>query len=140
MKPTFESPAHTARDLVERDITLYMQPDMELWKQILSQSDILEYKTVAESMIITETDDQFESMIRNELLSQGTHVWMGSYMFPSDLDRATEFDHDWGKYKYNHGRGYYKGERVDLAGVPPEGGYLSHKEWHLNEVEWNLFL
>ena len=70
---------------------------------------------------------------------------MKSYMIPNELAWTTEVDHDKGltivsteymtqkgKYKYNSGRGYYRGEK--LVGKIPEGGYLTHKKWHLNEV------
>ena len=145
MKPNFESPVHTAKDLVERDITLYVWPNGLFWRQILSQSDNPEYRKIAESMIITKSYDQFDAMTKNEMLSRGTHAMMVSSMAPHELAWATEVDDDQGvtivsteymtqkgEYKYNHGRGYYRGEMVD--GIIPGGGYLTHKKWHLNEV------
>ena len=132
MKPNFEPHVHTARDLVERDITLYMWPTAQLWKQTLSQSDIPEYRKIAESMIITNSYDHFNELSKNGLLSQGTHAQMMSFMEPFELAWGTEFDHDQGKYKYNSGRGFYRGEMVIMS--IPQGGYLTHKMWHLNEV------
>ena len=145
MKPNFESHVHTARDLVERGIILYMWPGSQIWRQMLSQSDNLEYRKIAESMIITKSWDQFDAMTKNEMLSRGTHAYMTSYLSPSYLDWAKEVDDDQGvtivsteymtqkgEYKYNYGRGYYRGERV--VGKIPGGGYLTHKQWHLNEV------
>ena len=134
MKPNFESPVHTARDLVERDITLYHIPGAQVWRQMLSQSDIPEYRKIAETMIITKSWEQVFKMTKNELLSQGTHALMVSYLSSSTLAWATEYDHDKGKYKRNSGRGYYRGERLSLPGVIPEAGYLTNKKWHLNEV------
>ena len=135
MKPNFASPIHTARDLVERGITLYEIPGGHFSRQMLSQSEIPEYRKIAESMIITESWDQFNEMTKNELLSQGTHSYMGPYLVPYILAWATEVDHDQGRYKYNSGRGYYRGERVVLGGLLPEAGWLTHKKWHLNEVK-----
>ena len=132
MRPNFESPVHTARDLVDRNITLYMGPPQFIWRQMLNQSDIPEYKKIAESMIITESWEQFHEITRNQLLSQGTHAQMMSFMEPFELAWGTEFDHDQGKYKYNSGRGFYRGEMVIMS--IPQGGYLTHKMWHLNEV------
>ena len=150
MKPNFESHVHTARDLVERGIILYMWPGSQIWRQMLSQSDILEYRKIAESMIITKSWDQFDAMTKNEMLSRGTHAYMTSYLSPSYLDWAKEVDDDQGvtivsteymtqkgEYKYNHGRGYYRGEKV--VGKIPGSGYLTNKKWHLNEV-FNIFL
>ena len=149
MKPNFASPVHTARDLVERGIILYMWPGSQIWRQMLSQSDNLEYRKIAESMIITKSWDQFDAMTKNEMLSRGTHAYMTSYLSPSYLDWAKEVDDDQGvtivsteymtqkgEYKYNHGRGYYRGEKV--VGKIPGGGYLTNKKWHLNEVYFLL--
>ena len=94
MKPNFESPVHTAKDLVERDITLYMWPTAQLWKQMLSQSDIPEYRKIAESMIISESVGQYNAMTKNEMLSRGTHAMMTSFMAPSQLAWAKEVDPD----------------------------------------------
>ena len=147
MKPNFEPHVHTARDLVERDITLYENPFGEIWRQLLSQSDIPEYRKIAESMIIPESWDQYDAMTKNEMLSRGTHAYMTSYLSPSYLDWAKEVDDDQGvtivsteymtqkgEYKYNHGRGYYRGEKVVLDGYTGQIGYLTNKKWHLNEV------
>ena len=145
MKPNFEPHVHTARDLVERDITLYMNPGAQIWRQMLSQSDIPEYRKIAESMIITKSYYQFDALTKNEMLSRGTHAKMEPYLAPYELAWAREVDDDKGvtivsteymtqkgEYKYNHGRGYYRGEMV--VGKIPGGGYLTNKKWHLNEV------
>ena len=132
MKLNFESPFHTARDLVERDMTLYMYPGSEIWKQWLSQSEIPEYRKIAESMIIALSTDQFDALTKNEFINHGTLAQMISYLEPFELEWTEEKD-NLGKYKYNHGRGYYRGEKV--SGLIPMTGYLSNKKWHLNEVE-----
>ena len=132
MKPNFESPIDTPRELVERGIKLYMPPGTQIWSQWLSQSDIPEYRKIAETMNITESWDQFIEMTKNEFLSQGTHARMASVMVQYWFDLSTEYDHDQGKYRYNHGRGFYRGEK--LSGKNPMAGYLTHKKWHLNEV------
>ena len=70
MKPNFDSPVHTARDLVEKNITVYQEKPGKIWKQWLSQYEIPEYKEIGEKMIITETWDQFSEMTKNELLRE----------------------------------------------------------------------
>ena len=67
MKPNFEPFVHTARDLVERDITLYMWPTAMIWRQMLSQSDIPEYRKIAESMIITNSYDHFNELTKTTI-------------------------------------------------------------------------
>ena len=133
MRPNFESPVDTAKDLVERDITVYMRPGSEIWKQWLLKSDIPEYRKIAESMILSFSSQQYQSMTRNEMLSQGTHAMMVSFLDPFELDWTDDRDNQ-GKYKYNRGRGYYRGDKV--SGLNPITGYLSNKKWHLNEVEY----
>ena len=142
MKPNFESPAHTASDLVERDITLFLQPGSGIWWQYLLQSDIPEYRKIAESLIVSKSWDEFLAMSKNEMLSRGTHAMLRSYMGPNELAWAKEVDDDRGvtivsteyviqkgEYKYNHGRGYYRGEK--LVGKIPGSGYLTNKKWQI---------
>ena len=139
MKPNFESPVHTARDMVERNITLYYPNTAQIWKQMMSKSDIPEYRKIAESIVFTESWDQFDEITKNELLSKGTHAFCAPYLYPYELAWAREYIQDQGRYKYNSGRGFYKGEEVVLAGVLPEAGYLTNKKWHLNEVDLLTF-
>ena len=135
MKANFESPVHTARDLVERDITLFMGPGNQIWKQMLLQSDFPEYRIIGENMIILNSWDHFYAMTKNEMLVRGTHAMMRPSLTSQYLVWAKYMRIEKGEYKYeyNHGRGYYRGEKV--GGMIPEGGYLTHKKWHLNEVE-----
>ena len=134
MKPKFESPIHTAGDLVERNITLYTVPGNQLWRQLLSQSDFPEYRKIAETTVIPKDWPEWDEITQQELLGQGTHALIASYLEPEMLSWGTDFDQDQGRYNYNFGRGYYRGERVMTAAVVPETGYLSNKKWHLNEV------
>ena len=149
MKPNFEPSVDTARDLLERDITLYMRPSSQFWKQWLSQHYIPEYRKIGENMIFTKDSYQYYVMTKNEMLNRGTHATMRSYLPPDQLDWATEVDDDQGvtivsteyvtqkgKYKNNYGRGYYRGDKV--VGKIPGGGYLTNKKWHLNEVYFLL--
>ena len=133
MKPNFESPVHTAGDLVEGNITLFMASKTDIWKQWLSQHYIPEYRKIAETMIISKSQSVFDEMTKNEMLNQGTHAQMRSYLNDYELELGTEFNNYHENYKYNRGRGYYRGEM--LSGIFPGGGYLTNKKWHLNEVE-----
>ena len=139
MKPNFESPVHTAGDLVEGNITLFMASKTDIWKQWLSQHYIPEYRKIAETMIISKSQSVFDEMTKNEMLSQGTHAKMASvqWVLASVGGRLlTEYDEYLGKYKLNYGRGYYKGGK--LSGMIPGAGHLTNKKWHLNEV-FNIF-
>ena len=135
MKPNFEAPAHTARDLVERNITLYLGPYAQFYKQWLSQHAIPEYNKIAETMVIAKSYDHYDEMTKNELLIHGTHTHLSSYVGPWEQAWATEYDHDQGRYKRNFGRGFYRGEL--LFGDNPMTGYLTNKKWRFNEVTLN---
>ena len=114
-------------------MTVFLQPGAQIWRQLLSQSDILEYRKIAKTMIITMSWDKFYKKTKNAMLSQGTHATMRSSFPPDVLAWGTEYDYDQGRYVYNSGRGYYRGEI--LFGDNPISGYITHKMWHLNEVE-----
>ena len=73
-KPNFESPVHNPTDILENDLRVYMAPGSEIWRQWLKQSDIPEYRKIAESMIIPADDSNYHAMTRNELLTQRTHM------------------------------------------------------------------
>ena len=147
MKPNFESPVHTAGDLVEGNITLFMASKTDIWKQWLSQHYIPEYRKIGENMILSDSWSQYYALIKNDLLSRGTHAMLKAFLgqrmerWSREVDPdqgvtiiSTEYMTQKGEYKYNHGRGYYRGEMVVLAGKMDEAGYLTNKKWHLNEV------
>ena len=83
---------------------------------------------IGESIIFTNTQAHHIMYTINEMLSRDTHATMAPVMsgFRSLLNEQ-------GEYKYNHGRGVYRGDKV--AGAVPQSGYLTNKMWHLNEVK-----
>ena len=127
MKPNFEPPVHTLRQILDRNITLYMGPGFYGWKVNFARSDFPELREIAETMIITKSWEEFDYITMHGLLSSGTHTGLFSFLFQYELE--------WGR-KYNHGRGWYRGER--LASKYPYGGYFTSKNWHLNEEFKNL--
>ena len=127
MKPNFEPPVHTVRQILNRNITLYMGPGSYAWKNFFSKSNFPELREVARTMIITKSWDEYDTLTKHGLLSSGTHTQLTSYMY--------EFELEWGR-EYNHYRGFYKGER--LYNDYPYNGYFTSKNWHLNEEFKNL--
>ena len=122
MKPNFESPVISVRQILDRNITLFMTPDDYAWKVLFKRSNIPELREIAETMIITKSLFEYQVATKHNLLSNGTHVMLRESVYPWELE--------WGR-EYNHGRGFYRGER--LAAKYPYGGYLTSKNWHLNE-------
>ena len=96
-------------------------------KEFFSQSDNPELREIAETMIIPKSQIELYNLFQQGLLSNGTHTILISYMQKTVLD--------WG-WEYNHGRGFYRGEtQTDIS---PYTGYLTSKNWHLNEEFKNL--
>ena len=127
MKPNFEPPVRTLRQILDRNITLYMIPGDYGWKVLFVKSDIPELREIAKTMIIPKSWDEFDNLTKHGLLSSGTHAQLTSYMISEELE--------WGR-EYNHYRGFYKGER--LYNDYPYNGYFTSKNWHLNEEFKNL--
>ena len=127
MKPNFDSPAHTIRQILDRNLTLYMKPGKYAWKDKFVQSDVPELREIAKTMIITKSWDEFDNLTMQGLLSSGTHTQLTSTPDSVELEFGKE---------YNHDRGFYRGEQV--PGDYPYNGLLTSKNWHLNEEFKNL--
>ena len=126
MRPNFEDPLDTAKQLVEKNITLYDGPGFQIWKQFLLESSIPEYNILGQNYIITDDWYHFWNMSEHDVIGAGTHGYMGSYIGPRLLSMGENEE-------INSGRGWYRSkERV--AGDNPYTGYLTNKKWHLNEV------
>ena len=116
----------TAKQLVEKNITLYRGPGSEIWKQFLLESSIPEYKILGENFIIADDWDHYFYMTEHDVIGAGTHAYMGSYIGPWELSLGENEE-------INSGRGWYR-SKEKVAGRFPYGGYLTNKKWHLNEV------
>ena len=122
MKPNFESPVQTSKQILDRNITLYMGPGMYAWKVDFAKSNFPELREIARTMIITKSWDEFDNLTTQGLLSSGTHAQLSSHVTQEELE--------WGR-EYNHDRGFYRGET--MPGDYPYNGYFASKSWHLNE-------
>ena len=80
MEPNFEDPLDTAKQLVEKNITLYRGPGSEIWKQFLLESSIPEYKILGENFIIADDWDHDFYMTEHDVIGAGTHAMMAAYL------------------------------------------------------------
>ena len=117
LRPNFEEPLDTAKQLVEKNITLYDEPATVIWKKFLLESSIPEYNKLGETFLTPDNWRHFRNITDYYVNGTGTHAFMGASLSPSYLARAR-----WHRSK----------EKV--AGLYPYGGYLTNKKWHLNEV------
>jgi len=117
LRPNFEEPLDTAKQLVEKNITVFSIPGHFIWKQFLLESSVIEYKILEETYTIPNNWDNFSDIIEHDVMGAGTHALMISYLIPSELAM---------------GRWYRSKEKI--ASNHPYAGYLTNKKWHLNEV------
>ena len=117
MRPNFEEPLDTAKQLVDKNITLYSVPGGQIWKQFLLESPISNYKILGENIVIADDWDHLDKIAERDIIGAGTHALMRA--------RVTKFQLSLGKW-------YRSKEK--LAGKFPYGGFLTNKKWHLNEV------
>ena len=118
LRPNFEEPLDTAKQLVEKNITHYLWPGAEIWKQFLMESSVPEYRVLGENTIIPNDWDHYYHITEYDVIGNGTHAIMTPYQEQTELAM---------------GRWHRSKERV--SGHNPYGGYLTNKKWHLNEVK-----
>ena len=128
MRPNFEEPLDTAKQLVEKNITLYDGPGAEFLKQFLLESPIPEYNILGETMIIADDWDHFDNISLHDVIGNGTHAQMSGSLTPEELAIGKK-NHPEGNGTY----GWYRSKEM-LADDSPFVGYLTNKKWHLNEV------
>ena len=116
LRPNFEEPLDTVKQLVERNIEIYTTPGSYFWKYFFQDSTIPEYKILGETLIIADDWDQYIN-ISKHVIGAGTHALMTLSLPPMYLDM---------------GRWHRSKEKV--SGINPFAGYLTNKKWHLNEV------
>ena len=126
MRPNFEEPLDTAKQLVEKNIALYNGPGAEIWKQFLLESSIPEYNILGETIVIANDYDHFDNITKHDVIGAGTHAQMASSLYPDELSLGENED-------INSGRGWYR-SKEKVAGINPYTGYLTNKKWHMNEV------
>ena len=116
MRPNFEEPLDTAKQLVDQNITIYMYPDAVLWREFMLESPIPEYGILAKNLIIADNWDHFFNMSEYDVMGNGTHAQIGPYLEPYELDM---------------GRWHRSKEKFE---VDPFFVFLCNKKWHLKEV------
>ena len=123
LRPNFEEPLDTVKQLVESNIKIYTTPGSSFWKYFFQDSTIPEYKILGDTLIIADDWDQYKN-ISKHVIGAGTHALMTLSLPPMYLDM---------------GRWHRSKEKV--SGINPYAGYLTNKKWHLNEViSFKLFV
>ena len=118
MKPNFEDPLDTPKQLIDKNITLYYIPGGYQLKRSLLTSPIPDYNKLGETMYIPKDwVIDFTLMWKNRTIKEGTHAFFASHLGGVMLAAGR-----WYRSKYI-AKGFYS-----------YSGFLSHKKWYLNEV------
>ena len=101
---------------MDQNITIYMFPYADGWRKFMLESPTLEYGILGKNMIIADDWDHFDKISEYDVMDNGTHAQLASYLSPYELDM---------------GRWYRSKEKFEKE---PYFGFLSNKKWHLKEV------
>ena len=118
LKPSFEEPVETAADLIKRDITPFIQPWSEMFRQMFAASSDPNYQEISKRLVIAEDWEQSDDMVR-KVTSTGLFAYIGP--LPWTFNSTDEF-------KY-----WYRSSEM-IAGDNPYSGHLVNKKWPLKKV------
>ena len=121
MRPRFEDPIDTAKDMVDNNIILF---DHEYYyssmKRALLSLDIPEYTFIAENMVSVKDWDEYHQYVEHYIHGSGTHAFIQGNLDYDALQVAPM--EKWWKSSEN------------VPGMNPYGSYLSRRNWIMNEV------
>ena len=117
LTPSYEEPVETAKDLINRGITLILWPGAEIWIQLFAASQDPNYQEISQRFDIAKDWDEYEDMLR-KVISTGMYADMGTMPW---VDNEEEYK-DW----------YRSTERI--GGTYPYLVHLSNKKWPLKKV------
>ena len=118
LRPSYEKPVETAADLINRDITPFMMPASELYKQMLQMSSDPTYQEISRRLVIAKDWDEYDDMLR-KVTSTGLFAEIG---------RVPGWPTPEEEFKY-----WYRSSET-LPGDNPMSGHLVNKKWPLKKV------
>ena len=129
MRPRFEDPIDTARDMVEKNITLI---ELNFYHQrtknrLLSQNHP-DFEKISENMITAKDFGEYEEFCLKYIIQNGTHAIM-----------RKSLNHYLLKLSPKHMDGWWRSSETVYVGSK-YSNYFSNKRWTLNEVNNNNFV
>ena len=85
LKPEFETPVDTTKDLVSRNIIPYYIPGGHIWKQFFADSPDPLYQIIAEKLIIPRNWAHYDELCE-KVIEQGTHANIATV--PDEWERS----------------------------------------------------
>ena len=121
LRPRYEEPVETAADLIKRDITPFMAPGGEIFKQVFAASSDPVYQEISQRLVIVKNYDEYEDMVR-KVIPTGLYA---------EIDREPWcFDYNNCKEEYKN---WYRSSET-ISGFYPYSVHLSNKKWPLKKV------
>ena len=119
LKPSFEEPVETAADLIKRDITPFIQPWSEMFRQMFAASSDPNYQEISRRLIVAKDVDEYEDLL-SKVISTGLFADIRT-LPPPWLITEEEF-----KYWYRSSE--------TIPGDYPYSIHLTNKKWPLKKV------
>ena len=119
LRPSYEEPVENAADLIKRDITPFLSPGSEMFRQVFASSSDPNYQEISQRLIIAKDWDEYENMVR-KVTPTGMFADLGPV--PDSFYVSEEEYKDW-----------YRSSET-LAGDNPFAGNLVNKKWPLKKV------
>ena len=123
LKPVYEKPIDTAKDILDRGLTIIYPPGTESLVELLKNSPAYTTRTLAERTIVCKSWDECDGWgdykdngLIPGVVKTGTSVLEISFLLPSEMDL--------GKWHRSKDR---KGGRI------PFPSYMMNKKWTLEE-------
>ena len=121
MRPRFEDPIDTVKDMMDNNITLFVhQYTYHSNKESLLHLDIPECTFIAENMVSVKDFYEFYYYVEHYIHGSGTHASMQGNLEYDDLQIASM-------------EKWWKSSEI-LPGDNSYGSYLSRRNWIMNEV------
>ena len=122
LRPSYEEPVETTADLINRDITPFLEPGNEILRQFFAASSDPNYQEVSRRLIIANDWDEYEDMV-SKVTSTGMFARIGT--LPWYINSTEEF-----KYWYRSSE--------TIGGDNPYENHLANKKWPLKKVFLNF--
>ena len=121
LRPRYEEPVETAKDLIKRDITPFYMPGGHIFKQFFAASSDPDYQEISRKLFIPKDFDEYDDRVR-KVISTGMYAQIQTTPWSFNSPISEEEHKDW-----------YRSSDT-IAGTFPYSVHLSNKKWPLKKV------
>ena len=116
LRPSYEKPVDTAADLIKRNITPFVTPGGEIYRQLFAASSDPNYQEISRRLVFSKDRHEYYKMAL-KVISTGNYAHIGTTPYAITED-------------------YYKWYRSSetIGGTNPYVGHLINKKWPLKKV------